>query len=374
MNASRSALVRMLLGRLRETLGDLGWQFELEARTGSDGPGEFDALLRLRPRAGKPALLLVACKRDMRPAAFQQVAQRLRTVVDRQRATPLLGLPSVSPRLAALCREAGWGWFDLAGNCRIEVAGVVHVERSGLPPVRPTGRRGATLASTAAARVLRVLLSPAHAGRAWKQRDLRERTGSGLSGDPPVSLGLVNKLVRHLGDQGFVEPAGNDGLRVRDPVGLLAAWRDAYRFDRHDRHDCFTLLKAQALDAGLWRVAAGAPDAVVYAAFSAAERQAPHVRQSRTWVYARPERLDGLLRETAARKVDSGENLVVLVPEDPGVFQAFDSPVAGGKSPGCTDPVQTWVDLFHCGGRGEEAAQAVLEQCILPAWKATGLA
>jgi hypothetical protein len=26
----------------------------------------------------------------------------------------------------------------------------------------------------------------------------------------------------------------------------------------------------------------------------------------------------------------------------------------------CTNPVQTYVDLFHCGGRGTEAAEAVL--------------
>ena len=29
---------------------------------------------------------------------------------------PVLALPSVSPRVAELCTEHGWGWFDLAGN------------------------------------------------------------------------------------------------------------------------------------------------------------------------------------------------------------------------------------------------------------------
>jgi len=36
--------------------------------------------------------------------------------------------------------------------------------------------------------------------------------------------------------------------------------------------------------------------------------------------------------------------------------------------------VQTYLDLMHLGGRGEEAAQAVLEQSLLPAWKAAGIA
>ncbi len=39
----------------------------------------------------------------------------------------------------------------------------------------------------------------------------------------------------------------------------------------------------------------------------------------------------------------------------------------------CTNPVQTYVDFFHCGGRGEEAAEALLEQNLKRAWKARGL-
>jgi hypothetical protein len=82
-----------------------------------------------------------------------------------------------------------------------------------------------------------------------------------------------------------------------------------------------------------------------------------------------------LLRESQAKEVDSGENLVVLLPKDSGVFLSFDADsFVGEQTIGCTDPVQTYVDLVHCGGRGEEAAQAVLEQRILPAWEAVGVA
>ena len=72
-----------------------------------------------------------------------------------------------------------------------------------------------------------------------------------------------------------------------------------------------------------------------------------------------------------AKEVDSGENLVVLVPADMGIFLSFDADShVGSRVLGCTDPAQTYVDLTHCGGRDEEAAQALLEQKILPAWKA----
>jgi hypothetical protein len=216
-------------------------------------------------------------------------------------------------------------------------------------------------------------LSPAHAGRAWTQRDLQSTTRTGLDADAPVSLGLVNKLVRHLRDEGFVEDAGERGLRVRDPSGLLAAWCAAYRFDRHERLGYFTLLQPAPLAAALHRVGLEARGMAAYAAFSAAERQAPCVRQAKTWLYVGAPFLDALAHHAEAKEVDSGENLVVLVPEDGGVFLSFGAdPRPDEGSLACTDPVQTYVDLSRCGGRGEEAAQAMLDQRLLPAWKAVG--
>ncbi len=369
MNSQAAAGRRALLAKLREILSGLAWtaEFVRESRG-------FDALLRLRPSAGKPATLLVECKNDLRPAAFPAWAQPRTALAKKRHAIPVLGLPIFSPRMAELCRASGWSWFDLSGNCRIDVPGLLHLEHSGNPPVRRTPTTGANLGTAAAARVLRVLLSPGLAGRRWTQRDLQTYTCWQLQGDNPVSIGLVNKVVRHLVDQAFVEE-GDDGIRVRDFSGLLAAWRSAYRFARHGRQSYFTLLKGAALTQALYSVALGAADAMVYAAFSAAERQAPHVRQPKTWVYVRPQYLDALVLHAEAKQVDSGENLVVLLPEDSGVFLSFDADSFVGEHViGCTDPVQTYVDLFHCGGRGEEAAQALLEQRVLPAWKEVGVA
>jgi hypothetical protein len=45
----------------------------------------------------------------------------------------------------------------------------------------------------------------------------------------------------------------------------------------------------------------------------------------------------------------------------------------GGNRISCTNAVQTYVDLYLCGGRGEEAAEALLEQRLKPEWKRRGL-
>jgi hypothetical protein len=71
---------------------------------------------------------------------------------------------------------------------------------------------------------------------------------------------------------------------------------------------------------------------------------------------------------TKAKLVDSGENLILLVPEDPGVFYKAEGGQVGHGRVASTNPVQTYVDLLHAGGRGEEAAEALLDQRLKPVW------
>ena len=365
---------RALLGKLREILGDVGWLSERQSRrpTRPDGP---DATICVTSDAGTRVELQVYVKREMRPSTFPAWAAPRRPELSKRPAVPVLAMPFVSSRLVELCRRERWGWLDLAGNCWLDVPGQFHIERTGNPPVHRRPRRGANLSTPAAARVMRVLLSPANAGRAWKQRALESETCWPKPDGSSVSLGLVNKVLRHLRDEGYVADANGLGVSLHDPVGLLQAWNEAYSFDRHERRSYFTLLKRPQLDAALCTTGLVAGNMAAYAAFSAAERQAPHVRQPRTWLYVAAGFLDAMAKHTRAKEVDSGENLVALIPDDLGVFLSWEpNAFIDEPSLGCTDPVQTYVDLMHCGGRGEDAAMAVLEQRILPAWRSAGLA
>jgi len=110
---------------------------------------------------------------------------------------------------------------------------------------------------------------------------------------------------------------------------------------------------------------------VAYASFSAAEFQAPHVRQPREWLYVGAEFEEDFRAVAEAKIVDSlGYNLAVLVPADDGVFYRLDD--REGRL-ACTNPVQTYVDLAQSKARGEEAAEALLEQNLKPAWQKEGL-
>jgi hypothetical protein len=273
---------------------------------------------------------------------------------------PVLGVPVAGDRMQETLRKLGWGWFDLAGNCRIAVPGRLLIERSGNPSAfkMPPGRLNLSKPQTA--HLIRALLVPENAGRSWSQRELCAECS------PGVSIGLTNKVVRELREEGFLEPDGS--ARIRDHEGLLAAWQEKYRCDRQQMIPCFTLLKNEEIHsrlAALDQEPALSPR-FAYASFSAADFQAPNVRQPLIWLYASDGDEGTLMKRLDAKPVDSGENLRILVPEDKGVF--FKSHRAKGRLR-VTNPLQTYVDLMHSGGRGAEAAESILRQCLQPAWK-----
>jgi len=343
-----------------------GWSVEPASKTDR----RWDLKASGAVPAGGRAVLCVECKGfNFQPSQFPILLDRIceggRNVVATSK---VLAMPRVSPRMAALCQQHGWSWFDLAGNCRLEIPGVLLIERSGNEPVKPERRSGANLSTAEAGLVVRALLAPENAGRRWTQREMVTHFDSV---EPPVlapSLALVNKVVQHLREQAFVEQLPNRGFRVREYEGLLQAWREVYRFDRHARQRYFTLLQGHRLQEKLRSLDPQGHGLLAYAAFSAADIQAPAVRQPRTWLYMNPALESEFQSVLEAKPVDSGENLVVLIADDGGVFYRMD---VGNSRLACTNSVQTYVDCAHSGGRGAEAAEAVLQQRLKPAWIAS---
>jgi hypothetical protein len=320
------------------------------------------------PGGGK-AVLCVECKSlSFQPSQFSTIAARACSVSGTTIAVRALGMPRVSPRMADLCQRQGWGWFDLAGNCRIEIPDVFLVERSGRQSQVAVARSRANLGTPEAGRVIRALLAPENAGHRWTQREIVSHFGGLVPAVPPPSLSLVNKIVQHLREQAVVEQQAKHGFQVRDHEGLLTMWRSAYRFDRHSRRRYFTLLQGRALQARLHAIDRGDQGRLAYASFSAADIQAPTVRQPRTWLYVDPNAELEFQSAAEAKIVDSGENLIVLIPDDKSVFYRVER--ANDRAP-CTNPVQTYVDLAQSGARGEEAADAILDRRLKSAWSIT---
>ena len=354
---SGRALEKAAAARLRELLGSVSWLkgWDLERNPSRHDKG-FDLLAKLPIRRRKPVELWVQCKSDPRPSLFPYVF-----VASEASPPPVLvfAAPFISPNMARTCEEHGWSWFDLAGNCRLDIPGAMLIERKGNEPIHEPPKPTANLSTAESARVIRALLIPENAGKRWAQREMQ------LHCQPNVSLGLVNKVFRYLRDEAFIE-SGDDGFRVRDPLKLLFAWRDAYRFDRHHQRRYFTLKRGPELKHSLSSLESITGGYAAYCAFSAADFQAPHVRQPRTWLFIGADWEEECAAAVGAKIVDTGENLMVLIPDDLGVFYGQESE---GDRLASTNPVQTYVDLWHCGNRGQEAAEALLNQKLKLEWK-----
>lgn len=340
------------------------WRVESAVKT---RPASWDLVASGPLPAGRKGVLCVECKgANFQPNQFRSLAERPCSAGKSAVCVRVLAMPRVSLRMASLCRQHGWSWYDLAGNCRLEIPGVLLIERSGRTPVKLQSRTGANLGTPESARVIRALLAPENAAKRWTQRELAGHFNDLQPAVPPPSLALVNKVVQHLRNQAFIEPSPDQGFRVSDFGGLLHAWRQAYRFDRHVRRPYFTLLSAKTLQGRLRSLEHEGSGRLAYASFSAADIQAPTVRQPRTWLYVGPESEQQVASVLDAKVVDSGENLIVLIPDDSGVFYRVD---AGANRLPCTNAVQTYVDLTNAGTRGEEAAEAVLNQRLKSAWE-----
>ena len=367
---SVSEVEQQLAAQIQSLFSHVPWLPELTVEA-SDGDSRYDFLATMPSKNdAKSFRLVVECKMNPRPSDFikmhQKMAEYLRE--NQSNAIPVLGAPFISPRIEQKCREHGWSWYDLAGNCFLNIPDRFILERSGRKPVvyPRSAKTQVNLGTREASRVIRVLLSPAGLQCRWTQRDLAKECV------PEVSLGLVNKVIFYLREEAYLKVGEEGGFHVQDPVGLLTAWRDSYRFSRHQRLSYFTLIQGRKLHEALAGFGATEPGQgqIAYASFSAADIQAPNVRQSKVWLYVDRGILDKFSSDLEAKPVDSGENLVILIPEDRGVF--YGSEVDPGRL-ACTSPVQTYVDLYHSKGRGQEAADSLFEQKLKREWRAQGI-
>jgi hypothetical protein len=90
------------------------------------------------------------------------------------------------------------------------------------------------------------------------------------------------------------------------------------------------------------------------ASFSAANWIAPYARTSIQFFYAEKRGLDHIQSGLKLSSTAKGENVVITIPKDQGVFLDAYEPAPGVR---CTSPIQTYLDLSKGGDRGEEAAE-----------------
>jgi hypothetical protein len=272
--------------------------------------------------------------------------------IERIDAVPLVGSSWLSPESRALCEEAGLGWIDLAGNCRIAFDGI-YIERETAERPKPAARNFRSIFSPKSGRILRVLLRDP--SRPWKVSDLAAASG--------VSLGQVSNVRSALIDREWAV-ADEAGLHLIDPEALLDAWRDEYEPVRGERSSWYTVLHGRELERALRNLLAHDHRGghAMLAGLSAANWLAPYVRgNSTTSIYAEAEAVPRLVDALKLKPVSSGANVEIIVPDDPALLnERIDLPDAPPVAP----PVLTYLDVSRLNDRGREAADYLREKLL----------
>lgn len=296
--------------------------------------------------SGRRHALVCEVKSNGQPRYVRTALLELRNYVAHHGSdiTPILIAPYLSVEAQAMCREQAVGYLDLEGNARLAFDGV-FMERLVSDKPLVERRELKSLFKPKSAQVLRTMLRDP--SRAWRVTELAEATG--------VSLGHVSNVRAGMLDREWAQVSG-EGLLLSEPDALLDAWRDAYEPPVGKRMSFYTALHGSVLEsAARDTLGAKAPEGrAVFASFSAAHWLAPYGRTGMQYFYADEgglERIQASLKLSPATK---GENIVVTLPKDAGVFFDTVEPAPGAV---CTSPIQTYLDLSAAGERGEEAAQ-----------------
>jgi hypothetical protein len=361
-----SGLEALALAKLRELLKPVPFvSLGVENREPAYATGSWRPDFSIDLQADGDAWVLIGevkadgQPRHVRGAALQvrDYVQRLPSVDARARAYPVVVAPFISPASAEICKEAGVGFADLAGNCRLAF-GRVYIEKCSAENPFRKRRALRSLFGAKSARVLRLLLAKPH--RVWRVAQLAKQA--------QVSLGQVSNLRQRLLDEEWAV-VEKGGLRLSRPRELLAAWRQAHRLEPARSEACYTLLHGEALDAAL-RAAlaeAGRGERAVLASYSAGRWLAPFARVASLYIYADEQGEAVLRKHLKLEPPGKGANVSLMRPKDEGVFL---DRIEAAKGIWCTSPIQTYLDLFAGGERGGEAAEHLFNERIAPLWTA----
>ncbi len=260
---------------------------------------------------------------------------------------PLLVVPELVPRILDFCRQKHLAAIDLNGRVLIRGEGLL-VDRRSLP-----GRdfrfelEPRNIFVGKSARIVRSLLTDRD--RDWVQNDLVKRT--------KASSGLVSRIVQHLISQGFIEKRTPREFRLRDPLGLIAAWTKADDFNRRVVTTRYTVLGGNPIDIArqlqAWAREQSVP--IGFTQWTAGWLRHPYTEPVIASAYvARPPEI-ATLERLGLRPVSDAGKVWLFVPDDEGVFLETQTVQ---ELPLVTD-AQIYLDLQHTGLRGPDAAAAL---------------
>ncbi len=296
--------------------------------------------------------LVVEVKSNGEPRFIRDAVNQLLRYLDYVPNTyGLIVAPFISQRSADICREGGIGYIDLSGNCYLAFQ-QVYIEKEGKPNTKIENKLLKSLNYPKAERVLRVLLN--NPNMTWKTEKLVKEAN--------VSQGMVSKVKQRLDMMEWIS-VGRSGFQLLNWTDLLDEWQKQYRYSRNKVYNLYSLKSPETIEQDIADYCRENNIPYALTMFSGASRVAPYTRFKRTYAYIDTD-IEFLKDALEMKTAPSGPNVTLLLPYDQGVFyglKEYDGlPVVS--------PIQLYLDLINNKGRGEEAAQFLLEKVIKAQW------
>jgi hypothetical protein len=336
---------------LSEILAELGAFQVLLVPGGRDPNGD----VRVIGPAGLDFRLEVKEYKRITPATAESACLALNRQGEVAGSQPVLFASMVSDRTADIATKHGVSWLDYAGNCRLVFPACgIFVRRTGIE--NPFGKqlpKVLNVFSLKSSRVVRAMLQEPLRG--WQLNELAAHP------DVCVSPGLMSRIKRSLVEGGYAMMQEGQ-IRLKRPDDLLGDWANHYRSHKPREYSFYIRGELEQVEQHIARWCSKSASQFALSRFSAAWRLAPEVRYNVAsfMVPARAilaEPFVDLITNFGARKVDSGANLVLQIPDDESYFHN-----RLGETLPTTSPLQTYLDLNAMDGRSEEAAMAIYEK------------
>lgn len=317
-----------------------------QVNVGSQGrDAGIDIMMRV-DISGEPHFLICEVKQNGQPRHVREGIHQLQNYIAhfKKPATPVLVAPYFSPVSRELCRNNGVSYLDFEGNAHLAFK-TVFIDRMTADKPPSERREFKSLFKPKSGQVLRVLLRDPK--KSWRVTDLAEAAHVSLGHVSNVRTALLNR------EWGEIVP---EGLHLTFPDALMDAWKSSYEPPIEQQFRFYTTLHGKAFDASVRQVFESMPRAVqtALASFSAANWIAPYARTSTQFFYTEKRGIDHIQSGLKLSSTAKGENVIITIPKDQGVFFDAYEPAPGLR---CTSPIQTYLDLSKGGERGEEAAE-----------------
>ena len=308
-----------------------------------------DAIVTIK-NEGKERQILVEAKTSAEPRYLRDAIVQLQQFLEKLSISyGVILAPSISERGRKICEENNVGYVDLAGNALVKFDGIYIKTAAQQRAAKRRRGRTKTLFAPVSTRLIRALL--AEPKRAWKLKELAQTVH--------MSIGQAYKVKQELFNNEFIEFDQKKRLVLKDPSGLLNAWREVYSYENNAPRSLFSLDKIPALEKRVKQYCDTKKIGYALTLFTGADRYAPFVRHSMTAFYCAGD-IEALQQELDLKPVDSGANVFLLTPYDEGIFYGLQE-VEGYR---VVSAVQLYLDLYGYGGRGREQAEFLREKLL----------